>query len=144
MVVAPCVQVSRELDFRPWMIGLHIWKFVLSTGNLAAVATRAGHLHEDMRYRTVRPGGGSDWLLILTVAGCGLHTGVRGSRRIEPGLAILYQPREPQDYATAADLVDFLEKNQLVENNHSYIKVLYSLITKGEEVYKTLTKPISE
>ena len=44
------------------------------------------------------------------------------------------------DCATAKDLVDFLEKNQLVENNHDYIKVLYSLTTRGEEVYKTLTK----
>ncbi len=44
------------------------------------------------------------------------------------------------EYATAIDLLNFLEKNQLVENNHSYIKVLYSLTTKGEEVYKALTK----
>ena len=44
------------------------------------------------------------------------------------------------DYATVAELLDFLEKNRLVENNHSYTKVLYSLTTRGEEVYKSLTK----
>jgi predicted transcriptional regulator len=44
------------------------------------------------------------------------------------------------DCATATDLVDFLEKNQLVENNHDYAKKRYSLTTRGEEVYKTLAK----
>jgi predicted transcriptional regulator len=44
------------------------------------------------------------------------------------------------DCATAAELLGFLEKNRLVENNHSYIKVLYSLTPRGEAVYKTLTK----
>jgi predicted transcriptional regulator len=47
---------------------------------------------------------------------------------------------------TAADLVGFLEKNHLVENNHDYAKKRYSLTKKGEEVYKTLakTKKISD
>jgi len=44
------------------------------------------------------------------------------------------------DCRTAAELLDFLEKNRLVENNHSYIKILYSLTERGEAVYKTLTK----
>ena len=44
------------------------------------------------------------------------------------------------DCATAAELLDFLEKNRLVESNHSYIKVLYFLTERGEAVYKTLTK----
>jgi predicted transcriptional regulator len=44
------------------------------------------------------------------------------------------------DYATVAELLEFLEKNRLVENNHSYTKVLYSLTARGEEVYKSLTK----
>jgi len=44
------------------------------------------------------------------------------------------------DRATAKELLDFLEKNQLIENNHSYVKVLYSLTERGETVYKTLTK----
>ena len=44
------------------------------------------------------------------------------------------------DWATAKDLLDFLEKNQLVENNHDYAKVRYSLTTRGEEVCKTLSK----
>ena len=44
------------------------------------------------------------------------------------------------DYATVAELLEFLEKNRLVENNHSYTKVLYSLTPRGEEVYKSLTK----
>jgi predicted transcriptional regulator len=44
------------------------------------------------------------------------------------------------DYATATKLLDFLEKNRLVENNHSYTKVLYSLTPRGEAVHKSLTK----
>jgi predicted transcriptional regulator len=44
------------------------------------------------------------------------------------------------DIRGAAELLEFLEKNRLVENNHSYIKALYSLTEKGEAVYKTLTK----
>ena len=44
------------------------------------------------------------------------------------------------DCATVTELLEFLEKNRLVENNHSYTKVLYSLTTRGEEVYKSLTK----
>jgi predicted transcriptional regulator len=44
------------------------------------------------------------------------------------------------DCATAAELLDSLEKNRLVENNHSYTKVLYSLTPRGKAVYKTLTK----
>jgi len=44
------------------------------------------------------------------------------------------------DLATATELLDFLEKNRLVENNHSYTKVLYSLTPRGEAVYKSLSK----
>ena len=44
------------------------------------------------------------------------------------------------DCKTAAELLDFLEKNRLVESNHGYIKVLYSLTERGEAVYKTLNK----
>ena len=44
------------------------------------------------------------------------------------------------DCATATELVDFLERNRLVENNHSYTKILYSLTTKGEAVYNSLIK----
>jgi predicted transcriptional regulator len=44
------------------------------------------------------------------------------------------------DCATVTELLDFLERNRLIENNHSYTKVLYSLTTRGAEVYKTLTK----
>ena len=43
------------------------------------------------------------------------------------------------DCATATKLIDFLEKNGLVEKNKRYSKVLYSLTTRGEAVYKTLT-----
>jgi len=43
------------------------------------------------------------------------------------------------DCATATKLLDFLEKNRLVENNHGYTKVFYSLTTRGEAVYKRLT-----
>ena len=42
------------------------------------------------------------------------------------------------DCATATKLIDFLEKNGLVEKNNRYSKVLYSLTTRGEAVYKTL------
>jgi predicted transcriptional regulator len=50
------------------------------------------------------------------------------------------------DCATTTELVNFLEKNQLVENNHDYAKKRYSLTKTGEEVYKTLakTKQINE
>ena len=44
------------------------------------------------------------------------------------------------DRATTGKLLDFLEKNRLVENNHGYIEVLYSLTTRGEEVLLSLTK----
>lgn len=44
------------------------------------------------------------------------------------------------DYATVTDLVDFLEKNQLVENNRDYAKKRYSLTKMGEEVYNSLAK----
>ena len=44
------------------------------------------------------------------------------------------------DLATATELLGFLEKNRLVENNHSYAKILYSLTPRGEAVYKSLSK----
>jgi len=44
------------------------------------------------------------------------------------------------DCATVTELLDFLEKNRLVENNHSYTNVLYSLTARGESVYESLTK----
>jgi predicted transcriptional regulator len=44
------------------------------------------------------------------------------------------------DLATATKLIGFLEKNRLVENNHSYTKILYSLTPRGEAVYKSLSK----
>ena len=44
------------------------------------------------------------------------------------------------DCRTTVELLDFLDKNRLVENNHSYITVLYSLTEKGEAVYKTLAR----
>ena len=44
------------------------------------------------------------------------------------------------DRATTGKLLDFLEKNRLVENDHGYIEVLYSLTTRGEEVLSSLTK----
>ena len=44
------------------------------------------------------------------------------------------------DYATVRKLLDFMEKNRLIQNNHSYTNVLYSLTPRGEAVYKSLTK----
>lgn len=44
------------------------------------------------------------------------------------------------DYATVTGIVDFLEKNQLVENNRDYAKKRYSLTKMGEEVYNSLAK----
>lgn len=44
------------------------------------------------------------------------------------------------DYASVKSLLEFLEKSQLVENNHSYTTVLYSLTPRGQAVYKSLTK----
>jgi len=44
------------------------------------------------------------------------------------------------DCTTTTELLNFLEKNRLVENNHGYTNVLYSLTTRGKEIYKSLTK----
>ena len=44
------------------------------------------------------------------------------------------------DNASVKKLLDFMEKNCLVQNNHSYIKVLYSLTPRGVAVYKSLIK----
>jgi predicted transcriptional regulator len=44
------------------------------------------------------------------------------------------------DCATATELLGFLEKNRLVENDHGYVKVLYSLTARGEAVLLSLTK----
>jgi len=51
-------------------------------------------------YRTVRPRGRSDWLLIYTEAGSGRFISPTGSRETVPGDAILYAPGDPQDYGT--------------------------------------------
>jgi predicted transcriptional regulator len=42
--------------------------------------------------------------------------------------------------ATVTDLVDFLQKNKLVENNHDYAQKLYSITKKGDKVYYSLAK----
>jgi predicted transcriptional regulator len=42
--------------------------------------------------------------------------------------------------ATVTDLVDFLQDNQLVKNNHDYALKLYSLTEKGKAVYNSLSK----
>ena len=44
------------------------------------------------------------------------------------------------DCATAVDLLVFLERSKLVENDHGYMKVLYSLTERGTAVYGSLTK----
>ena len=44
-------------------------------------------------------------------------------------------PRE-----TVTDLLDFLQDNQLVKNNHDYALKLYSLTEKGKAVYNSLSK----
>ena len=42
--------------------------------------------------------------------------------------------------ATVTDLLDFLQDNQLVKNNHDYALKLYSLTEKGKAVYNSLSK----
>lgn len=43
------------------------------------------------------------------------------------------------DTKAATKLLDFLEKNGLVEKTNRYKKTLYSLTPRGEAVFKTLT-----
>jgi len=42
------------------------------------------------------------------------------------------------DCVAVNERLDFLMKNRLVEKNHCNNKVLYSLTTRGEAIYKTL------
>jgi predicted transcriptional regulator len=43
------------------------------------------------------------------------------------------------DTKVATKLLDFLEKNGLVEKTNRYKKTLYSLTSRGEAVFRTLT-----
>ena len=56
----------------------------------------AGHFDNDADYATKRPHGTDDWLLIITVSGAGLLSGIRS----EPGDAIAIRPRTAHDYGT--------------------------------------------
>ena len=61
---------------------------------------RSGHFHEGTRYRTRRPAGARDWLLIVTLAGAGVHRSHRDLVALPPATALLYAPGVPQDYGT--------------------------------------------
>lgn len=52
-------------------------------------------------YRTIRPYGRSDWLLFLTVGGCGVIRSATTRVRAERHSAVLILDRVPHDYATA-------------------------------------------
>lgn len=52
------------------------------------------------RYRTFRPEGRDDYLLILTTGGGGLIKNARSDRVVGPGDLLLYQPGAFQDYST--------------------------------------------
>ena len=60
---------------------------------------RAGHFHEELGYETIREHGSDDWLLIVTVAGMGIHSGDHAAM-LRPGSALLYVPGTPQHYLT--------------------------------------------
>lgn len=52
-------------------------------------------------YTTLRPNGSGDWLLIYTVAGSGRFVTPSGTYDSVPGDAVLYAPKDYQDYSTA-------------------------------------------
>lgn len=72
---------------------------VTAAGSLQRVVV--GTLDERRTYRTVRPSGTTDWLLLVTTAGCGFLRRTDGEQlRLRPGLAALVEPRTGHDYGT--------------------------------------------
>ena len=63
---------------------------------------RSGLFAETEDYETRRPGGSDDWLLILTLAGRGLHRNGADTIELRPGTVLLYGPGVSQWYGTAS------------------------------------------
>ncbi len=61
---------------------------------------RSGHFHEDVNYETLRPTGGSEWLLIVSAGGAGFYRRGRQTGRLGRGSALLFAPGLPQHYGT--------------------------------------------
>lgn len=61
---------------------------------------RFGRFSQGPRYRTVRPGGSGDYLVIATLSGAGLVRRGGASRVVGVGEVLLYPPGAPQDYGT--------------------------------------------
>jgi AraC family transcriptional regulator of arabinose operon len=63
-----------------------------------------GHFREGRSYRTVRPAGTGDWLIILTLSGAGRFEHAGGAEAIAvPGDIVLIRPSTPQDYGVSQD-----------------------------------------
>jgi len=65
-------------------------------------AIRFGYFRQDLRYRTTRPSGSGDYLLVYTLKGGG-RIGAAGARRdLREGEAVLYAPGSFQSYGTSS------------------------------------------
>jgi AraC family transcriptional regulator of arabinose operon len=60
-------------------------------------------MREGFGYRTRRTSGGDEWLMIVTVAGSGVHRYGRSEELLPPGAAILYEPGISQDYGASRE-----------------------------------------
>ncbi len=60
-----------------------------------------GHFKEVRQYRTVRPHGSSDWLMILTLGGAASYIHARGSTLATRGSLVVMKPGTPHNYGTA-------------------------------------------
>ncbi|MBB6049015.1 helix-turn-helix domain-containing protein [Armatimonas rosea] len=69
------------------------------TPSAAPIVT--GVLQGDSRYTTWRARGTQDYLLMLTLTGCGRVGHARGEVRVEPGELVLIRPGTRHDYGTA-------------------------------------------
>ena len=61
---------------------------------------RFGRFSQGPRYRTVRPDGSGDYLLIATLSGAGIVRRGGATRVVGTGEALLFAPGAPQDYGT--------------------------------------------
>lgn len=68
---------------------------------MALSAFRFGHLVQDMQYRTLRPKGSGDYLLIYTLDGKGRIDWGRNTLELGKGDLLLYTPGAYQSYRTA-------------------------------------------
>jgi len=68
------------------------WRPVASVG--------AGRFRQGSDYRTIRPRGSGDWLVILTLDGRGVARTAGGAVGLPPGRAAVWGPDTPHDYGT--------------------------------------------